>query len=163
MKVNIKTFGGDYLTFDVNGVKDLLEKLKEYNEEYSIVCLYDIKTEERIKMEDEMKDDQELFMVVPLVDVEMDSFTDFPKDDPKFYVNVELEFICDGRKHNENIFYYPTRGVIIEGYICCLQCEYRDEYKDLESYLEKKLKYPDYQKKLAIRDASLLWNKMINS
>ena len=173
VSVNIKTFGGEYITFDgVNGVKDLLVKLREYNDQYRMVCLYDIVTEEKIEIDDELKDGQDLFMVVSIVDVEMESYTlekDLPRDDPKFYVNVEFEFICNflggsdnqdlKHKHSEDIFYYPAKGVIIEGFICCDQCEDRDEYRDLESYLEKKLNYPEYQKKLAIRDASLLWNK----
>lgn len=170
MKVNIKTFAGDYITFDeVNRVEDLLVKLKEYNDEYSMVCLYDILTEEKIDMNYEFKDGQDLFMVVSMIDVEMYAYfhNTFEKDDPEFYVNVEFEFVCNflgGKEkdfnHSEDIFYYPKRGVIIESFICCLQCEYRDEYRDLESYLEKRLSkiYPSLQKKLAIYDASLLWN-----
>lgn len=163
-RVSIKTLGGDYIIIDVNGVKDLLLKLKEYKEEYSMVYLYDINTEEKIKIDDKLKDGQELFMVVLMVDVQMDSFFEknMKRDDPEFYINVEIKFICDDKIHKEGIFYYPMRQVIIEEFICCNKCEYRDEYKDLESYLEKRLNYPEYQKKLAIREAVLLWNKLFD-
>lgn len=165
VSVNIKTFGGDYITFDrVTGVNDLLVKLREYNDQYDIVCLYDIGTEEMIEIDDELKDGQDLFMVVSMVDVEMNILNSLEKYDPKFYVNVEFKFTSKDLKNNQNedIFYYPSTGVVIESFLCCDQCEYRDEYRDLESYLEKKLNYPEYQKKLAIRDASVLWNKWLS-
>jgi len=156
-RVNIKTFSGDCIIFNVNGVKDLLSSLKDYNQEYSTAFLYDISTEKMIKTEDELKDGQELFMVASLVDVDMDICT-FEKD----LVNVEIEFISNGRKHKEDIFYYPSTGVIIEAFVCCKECDGGEEYMDLESLLEKNLKYPEYQKKLAIRDALIKWNKIFN-
>jgi hypothetical protein len=157
-RVTIKTFSGDCFIFNVNSVKDLLSNLKENQEySYSMVCLYDASTEKMIKMEDELKNGQELFMVASLVDVEMDTST-LGKD----IVNVEIEFISNGIKHKEDLFYYPSTGVIIEAFVCCKECDGSEEYRDLEILLEKNLKYPEYQKKLAIRDALIKWNKRFN-
>lgn len=141
--VNIKTFCGDYFQISIpsresidfyeNQIIFLLQKIEEYNASYDkfLVCLYDSESGEDIKLCDQLKNGQEIFMVVSLIDV---NIITYQHNEDKYII----EFCFCPSKSTLNyksdilfFIYILSRELIIDND--------NEEYENFDHFIEKKI------------------------